>query len=131
MRVQTWRRISVEDLGKFPAKVPEVKQIVERLLDAVNLQLEKLTDLAERNINFFDNFNSEIVQVEVADDTKITVRLNDLKERPRDAWITYSDQDSYPELNWEVVDQDQVELSVKWQTAPAAKGIARIIFLGD
>lgn len=127
MRIQTWRRLPIEELGEMDART---RHNFELLLAAINPQIENLTTALQRKLNFGDNFNGEVATVRVKHNKEISYRLKSARGPVKDAWITYPGRYSAASLAWAVVDQNNLVLKVTWPDTPAGEFDVRLILLG-
>lgn len=132
MKIQTWRRLSREDLGSVPEPL---KPVIDLLLEPLNRQIESITAALQNNLTLTENTNSEIVQIAVKHGIEKTIKLQTLKRKPLDAFITNGGRykataSTAPALSWAVVDSGTVRVRVEWPDAPTGEFNVRIIFMG-
>ena len=127
MRIETYRRKDkaaysklqgfFDDLGtKAELETP----IVFDLFSGETAQIERLTFLAARKVNFEDQFNYQELRVLVEDDTPLLLGTKGIKGQPREVQIKRSSEDHFSPRRWDwrPVGEQAIEVQVKWDTAP-------------
>ena len=85
----------------------------------------------QNNLTFGHNMHAEVRDVELTDDTALTIRLQSLRGIPRMAFLVWSEIFDYGRLAWRVLEQDLVEIKVKFESSPTSPTLCRLLFLGD
>lgn len=140
MKIQTYRRKDkaaysklqefLADLAKTPGlEVP----IMFDIFSGETAQIERLTTLAARKTNFLDQFNYQEIRVLIEDDTPITLGTKQIKGQPRDVQIKKSSENHFSTRRWDwrPVGDQQIEVRVKWDTAPTERVHVTFSVWGD
>ena len=101
--------------GESDVAVPDI----EKLFEADNQQLERLTSLAQRKITFGDNFNSDAVKLEMMQDTPLRF-VPEIKGQPLEVWVVKVTGYFSPYMiAWRpTAEAGQVEAVIHWLVAP-------------
>lgn len=99
--------------------VPEAEEWVEELLSPLNSQVRDLTHILDTGIRLSDNLDGEYVSLSVKDSTDYEVSLKRVRA-PYGAIMVYSSLYDYGHLKWKKLDNDRIQLAVKWDSSPTS-----------
>ena len=106
--------------GQFVGVPEELQRVVSR----DEKQLEVLTNALIGRLGI-ENLQAEVVEVALKHDTEAILRVG-LRSMPRRATVLWTEEYSYYDFKWRVVDSRRVAVTVKWDSAPAARVLTRI-----
>lgn len=124
MKVQTFRRIQREDF-------PDADEWFFAASDVINKQFEQTTNPLRKNLNFADNFNSEIIDgLRVDNDTNFEITLQSLKGTPIGVSLMWSNFMEFHVLCWEVLGENKIRARIRWFSKPTESPSVRILVIG-
>lgn len=128
MKLTTYRRkdkaaysLLQDFLGDVAQKMGLEAPAVFEIFSYETAQIERLTFLATRKNTFRDQFNHQEVTSLIEDDTPVTLGVKGIIGQPRDVQIKTSSRDHFSPKRWDwrPVGEQQIEVHVKWDTAPS------------
>lgn len=122
MKVPDPRYVKKQDLG---AGAPEW---ATKLLSSMNSAFEKVVSPLQSNLSAKDNMNAELREIDVRHEVESKFRLNTLRGRARDLWVTrvLSPAGSYsPSIVWSEDPNDRQLLALTC-SFPGGAGAYRI-----
>ena len=123
MEIQSFQPVNFEELHGAPEAL---RDLVERY----NRQIDSLTTALQNNLTTAENENSEIIEIDLEHGEETTLSLRKLKGRPVSAWLVWTDHFDTASFAWEVIDQTQVSVMVRWNSDPLSATTVRILFRG-
>jgi len=123
MKMPGYHPLSTEDL-------PKEFQPLKRMLDHINKTLSDHSNALHRRLNFADNFDSDVRELEVFDGVEVEVALQGLRGRPIGVIMLWSDYPDQYILNWNNSDAKKIKLTVSWEIPPVDLVKIRILTIG-
>lgn len=124
-RIETYRRKDVDAYSKLQAFIDEAAAelgvegaSIFELWSSETAQIERLSVLVTRKLTFRDQFNHQAVTVDVEQDTPLRIGTKGIKGQPREVQWKSSEYFSPRQWDWQVVDDQVIEVLVRWVTAP-------------
>jgi hypothetical protein len=127
MRIQDFRPTQRGDVDE----VPDWYYLAER---GQNDQVQSLTNLAQGNITFEDNFSGELRTVVVNPDEETDIKLQTTTSAIRGvvflgAETYYGDSRDFARVAWRRVSQSIVRVRVKYDDTPSGAQSVTLLFL--
>lgn len=124
MKVSNFKRISRSDF-------PEASEDFYRAMDIISDQIEVVTTALQGNISFEDNFDAEIKDLKIKDNTTTTFELKTLKGKPRGILLLDRGVFDYSLVAFKVVNDRTISVKmVSTDEAPLGSTSVRIAILG-
>ena len=113
MKVGSFRRFSREDYKELP-------DWGEQFFQQLNKVLETHNNALSGGLTFGDNGRSEVVQIDLQNDTTTPIQLQELSRNPNVGLFGGSNYFEYPEFTWENSPDTArtVNVKVRWENPP-------------
>ena len=127
MKLQTYRRkdegfyTKLQDFFDNVGEAAEVEvPAIFDILSTETAQIERISFLASRKMNFNDQFNFQIVTgEEIVQDTPVVLGAKGILGQPRDVRWRSASYFAPRMWDWRPVGEQQIEVVVKWDPPPA------------
>ena len=124
MKIGNFRRLSRADF-------PDAPDILWRMLESFQDQIELLTSALQGHLTFEDNFNVEIKDLDLEDNTTVTFKLNHLKGKPIGVILLDRGIYDYSVVALEILDEKTARAKIAFtDEAPTDTTTIRVAFLG-
>ena len=124
MKVSNFKRLSRTDN-------PQIPEWMEPLLKVINDQFESITTALQGSLTFDDNFNAEIKEFSLKDNTAVDVKLSRVKGKPRGVILLDRDVFDYHVAAFEILDEKTVRVKLSFtDTAPLGDVKIRLLVVG-
>ncbi len=120
MKIESLPEVSRGDVRGVP-------EPVVRYVKPAQKQVGVLTRALQGKLTFLDNFDREIRLLNLSNDTAETIKLQDLRAKPRGVFVLGSELFDYPHLAWRVISAKEIEIKVKWDSAPTTPVATEIL----
>ena len=121
MKIENFPEITRADVR---GQVPEP---IVRYVKPTQKQIGRLTTALQGLLTLEDNLDAEIRLLNLSNDTAETITLQRLRAKPRGVFVLRSELLDYYKLAWRVVSSNQIELKVKWDSAPTTTVATEIV----
>ena len=122
MKIQNWKRLNASQL--------EAPEWMDRFLASLNEHLENITTALQSRLTASHNLDTELRTIALTHDVTARISLERLRTTPIGVLLLWTDVDDYARLKWTIVDQQTVDVTVKWDTDPGTSVSTRLMFLG-
>lgn len=124
MKVQSYVKLQRENF-------PGVPEEFEGVFDHLNKTLEELVSALQGKLSFDDNFNCEIKEFTVRDNTPIRVKVR-VRGKPRGVILLDRSTSDYHLASFTIIDNETVEVAFYFPTtAPTGDTTVRILVIGS
>ena len=127
MKVPIYRPPQREEIPTLPKGL----EWTDQLLAARDKALKEHTRALQSRLSFEDNFNAEVRELSLKDDTEVDVHLKTLKGPPLGVLLIQSALYDYAHVAWEHADVDKITVKVKWDSSPTGFVDVTLLILGS
>lgn len=125
MRIDDFKNFNATDFPMFAEK-----EDGERFLDQLNALMKGIVEALQGRLDFAHNFNCEIKEFDVQDDTAIEVSLDRLRGKVQHVLLLDPDIFDYHGLAWEHVSEGTIRIKISFTSTPTEAVSVKLLFLG-
>ena len=105
----------------------EIPESTMRAISTIDEQLKTVSDALQGRLGI-ENFAEEEVELPIFHNTATTIRLRRLGVVPRSGELVFTAEFSPTRFTWRILDRDEVEVLVFWDSIPSNKVGCRFRF---
>lgn len=124
MKVASFKRLSRADYQGIP-------EAFEPFIDSLNDQIEQVTQALQNNLTFEENFNAEVKEITIKDNTPVDLRVK-LKGKPRGILLLDRNVEDYTVESFSIIDSETIRVKLSFtDTAPLGDIKVRLLVIGS
>jgi hypothetical protein len=109
----------------------EHKQWAGALLESRDSMLKDITRCLTSRLDFANNMNAEVRNVQLFHGVEAEIKLQTLKSRPIGVLHLWNEDYDYAKVKWIQSDQDRIKVTVSFDAAPSDDVLTRLLILGE
>jgi hypothetical protein len=122
---------SPAETSNVPGIPEDAKQWVGAVLESRDVHLKDITRCLTSRLDFSNNSNAEVRDVQLFHGVEAEIKLQTLKSRPIGVLHLYNEDHDYAKVKWIQSDQDRIKVTVSFDAAPSDDVLTRLLILGE